>query len=64
MLMYAVSRFIIEFYRNDPRGSVMMFSTSQFISLILAPLAVVMLVVLSRRREGEPTAQGRAKKAA
>src|SRR5512138_951054 len=38
MLLYAISRFIIEFYRNDPRGSVMMFSTSQFISLILAPL--------------------------
>src|SRR5436190_12812021 len=44
MLMYAISRFIIEFYRNDPRGSVLMFSTSQFISLLLAPLAIVMLV--------------------
>ena len=44
MLLYAISRFIIEFYRNDPRGSVLMFSTSQFISLVLAPLAVIMLV--------------------
>jgi phosphatidylglycerol:prolipoprotein diacylglycerol transferase len=61
MLMYAVSRFIIEFYRNDPRGSVMMFSTSQFISLILAPLAVVMLVALGRRSEPAPE---RARKAA
>src|SRR5437764_4821296 len=38
MLLYAVSRFIIEYYRGDPRGSVGPFSTSQFISLLLAPL--------------------------
>jgi phosphatidylglycerol:prolipoprotein diacylglycerol transferase len=31
MLLYAISRFIIEFYRGDPRGSVGIFSTSQFI---------------------------------
>src|SRR4051794_3348400 len=48
MLLYAISRFIIEFYRNDPRGAVLMFSTSQFISLVLAPLAIVMLVALGR----------------
>ena len=35
MLLYAVSRFIIEFYRGDPRGMVLGFSTSQFISLVL-----------------------------
>jgi len=46
MLLYAVSRFIIEFFRDDPRGMVFMFSTSQFISLLLAPLSVVMLVYL------------------
>jgi len=61
MLLYAISRFIIEFYRGDPRGSVGMFSTSQFISIILAPLAIVMLVRLSRRIEPEPK---RARKAA
>ena len=54
MLLYAVSRFAIEFFRGDPRGAVGMFSTSQFISLILAPLAVVMLVILARRSEPEP----------
>src|SRR5260221_11913658 len=48
MLLYAISRFIIEFYRGDERGTVGMFSTSQFISILLAPLAVVMLVYLSR----------------
>jgi phosphatidylglycerol---prolipoprotein diacylglyceryl transferase len=36
MLLYAISRFIIEFYRGDDRGTVGMFSTSQFISIVLA----------------------------
>jgi phosphatidylglycerol:prolipoprotein diacylglycerol transferase len=43
VLMYAVSRFIIEFFRGDDRGMVSMFSTSQIISLVLAPLSIVML---------------------
>ena len=43
MLLYAVSRFIIEFYRADERGFVMGLSTSQFISVVLAPLSLVML---------------------
>src|SRR5262249_21119838 len=54
MLLYAVSRFIIEFYRGDERGAVGMFSTSQFISLLLVPIAIVMLVLLSRVVEPEP----------
>ena len=61
MLVYAISRFIIEFYRADERGTVGMFSTSQFISLVLAPLAVIMLVYLSRAKTPE---QKRARKAA
>jgi phosphatidylglycerol---prolipoprotein diacylglyceryl transferase len=61
MLLYAISRFIIEFYRNDPRGAVLMFSTSQFISLVLAPLAIVMLVALGRQSAPAPE---RARKAA
>ncbi len=55
MLLYALSRFVIEMFRGDERGMVLMFSTSQFISVILAPLAVGMLVHLSRRAPvGEP----------
>jgi phosphatidylglycerol---prolipoprotein diacylglyceryl transferase len=61
MLLYAISRFIIEFFRGDERGMVGMLSTSQFISVLLAPLAVVMLVYLSRRTSPEPK---RARKAA
>jgi phosphatidylglycerol:prolipoprotein diacylglycerol transferase len=65
MLLYAVSRFIIEFYRGDERGTIFMFSTSQFISVILAPLAIVMLVYLARRAEAPvPELKRRSGKAA
>jgi len=61
MLLYAVSRFVIEFYRGDERGSVGIFSTSQFISILLAPLAVTMLVYLARAQSPAPrTARKRA----
>jgi phosphatidylglycerol:prolipoprotein diacylglycerol transferase len=49
MLLYAVSRFVIEFYRGDERGMVAGLSISQFISVVLAPLSVFMLVYLRRR---------------
>jgi phosphatidylglycerol:prolipoprotein diacylglycerol transferase len=49
MLFYGISRFIIEFYRGDSRGTIGMFSTSQFVSLLIVPLSIVMLFVLSRR---------------
>ena len=64
MLLYAVSRFIIEFYRGDPRGEIFGVSTSQFISLILAPLSLGMLVWLSRATPTEPQQIGRARKVA
>ena len=63
LLLYAITRFVIEIYRGDPRGIVMGFSTSQFISLILAPVAVVMLVYLSRQTSKAPEFK-RAKRAA
>ena len=61
IFLYAISRYIIEIFRGDERGMVGIFSTSQFISLILAPLAVVMLVYLSRAKLPAPkTARKRA----
>ena len=57
MLLYAISRYIIEFYRGDPRGSIGPFSTSQFISLLLAPLAIGMLLYLGRF-SGGPAHEG------
>jgi phosphatidylglycerol:prolipoprotein diacylglycerol transferase len=47
--LYGVSRFIIEFYRGDERGSLAGLSTSQVISIVLVPLSVFMLVWLARR---------------
>ena len=65
MLLYAVSRFIIEIYRGDPRGMVLGFSTSQFISLILGPLSLAD-AGLSRPRRHRTVANAgvRAKRAA
>lgn len=34
VIVYSIGRFFIEFLRNDPRGNVMMLSTSQFIAII------------------------------
>jgi phosphatidylglycerol:prolipoprotein diacylglycerol transferase len=49
VLLYAVSRFVIEFYRGDDRGFLFdLLSTSQVISVVLAPLSLVMLWYLSR----------------
>jgi phosphatidylglycerol:prolipoprotein diacylglycerol transferase len=55
MFLYAVSRYIIEMYRGDPRGTVFeIFSTSQFISVVLAPLSLAMLFWLSRTNPVTP----------
>ncbi len=63
MLLYGVSRFVIEFYRGDSRGMVVdALSTSQFVSVILVPLAIVMLFLLSRRVD--PTSHVAAQRAA
>jgi phosphatidylglycerol---prolipoprotein diacylglyceryl transferase len=64
MFLYAVSRYIIEIYRGDPRGMVLGFSTSQFISLVLAPLSVAMLIYLSRTSPEAPEEAMRRKRVA
>jgi len=40
LVFYSVGRFFLEFLRNDPRGSVTMLSTSQFISLFILAAGV------------------------
>jgi phosphatidylglycerol:prolipoprotein diacylglycerol transferase len=49
MLLYAISRYVVEIYRGDPRGMVWGMSTSQFVSLLVIPLAIVMLLRLRSR---------------
>jgi len=45
LLFYSVARFVIEFYRNDPRGWAIpqFLSTAQAVGLIAVPIAVFML---------------------
>ncbi len=49
MLLYGVGRFCIEFLRNDSRGTVGVFSTSQFISLFIIAAALLLFSWKSRR---------------
>jgi phosphatidylglycerol:prolipoprotein diacylglycerol transferase len=64
MLLYAISRFIVEIYRGDPRGEVFGIPTSQFISLVLGPLSLLMLVWLRKTSPEAPQEQRRRKLAA
>ena len=41
LILYSIGRFVIEFIRDDPRGNIGFFSTSQFISLFIALLGVL-----------------------
>jgi phosphatidylglycerol:prolipoprotein diacylglycerol transferase len=57
ILLYGISRFVVEIYRGDDRGAVGMFSTSQFISIVAIPLAIAMLVWLRARASKSPAAR-------
>jgi phosphatidylglycerol:prolipoprotein diacylglycerol transferase len=50
MLLYGISRFIVEMFRGDDRGMMLGVSTSQFVSILVVPLAIVMLLRLRQRR--------------
>ncbi len=49
MLLYAISRYIIEIYRGDERGMVAGMATSQFVSILIVPLSIIMLLRLRKR---------------
>jgi phosphatidylglycerol:prolipoprotein diacylglycerol transferase len=49
MALYGVSRFIVEIYRGDPRGVIMGLATSQFVSVLIVPISLVMLWRLASR---------------
>ena len=63
LLLYAISRYIIEIYRGDERGMIFGVSTSQFVSILLVPLSLVMLWRL-RARGTTPPGAGAAAQAA
>ncbi len=64
MLFYGVSRFVIEFFRGDTRGMIGPLSTSQFVSILIVPLSIVMLFLLSRRPDPSTKTSARRAKAA
>jgi phosphatidylglycerol:prolipoprotein diacylglycerol transferase len=52
VLLYGVTRSVIEIFRGDPRGHIWFFSTSQFIGIIFAILSLIMLRRLGRKKQG------------
>lgn len=59
-ILYAVARFIIEFWRDDPRGALLGLSTSQFIALLLAVGSIGVYVYRMRQGRGAGTAESEA----
>lgn len=49
LIFYSVGRFLIEILRNDPRGNVSVLSTSQFISVFMLAIGVVVLGLLKKK---------------
>ncbi|MDR1629538.1 MAG: prolipoprotein diacylglyceryl transferase [Oscillospiraceae bacterium] len=48
ILIYAVGRFILEFFRGDMQRGVYLLSTSQWISLLMIPAGIFLLVLRNR----------------
>ena len=57
VILYSVGRFIVEFFRADPRGEVPLgsrvLSTSQFISLLVLPIAIGVAVLINLPKESK-----------
>lgn len=61
LLMYSVGRFIIEFFRSDPRGSFWIFSTSQWLSFVAFLMAIVWMLFLNARSKAQELKAAEAK---
>lgn len=49
MILYSAGRFGVEFFRADHRGSVGVFSTSQFISLFIFAIGIALFVYVTKK---------------
>lgn len=50
LIIYPICRFIIEFYRDDPRGTVIWgLTTSQFIGIIVFIIAIIAQIIFAKR---------------
>jgi phosphatidylglycerol:prolipoprotein diacylglycerol transferase len=59
LMIYAVVRFTIEFWRDDPRGSLLGISTSQFIAVLMFIFGFVMTLIARKRHAAKDAAQRR-----
>ncbi len=48
LILYSVGRFFVEFLRGDYRGEVWIFSTSQFISVLMLILGILVMIAAER----------------
>ncbi len=51
LILYSIGRFGVEFFRNDHRGAIGIFSTSQFISLFMVLIGVVGFICLLKKKQ-------------
>ena len=58
-VLYSIGRFIIEYFRGDDRGYAVesLFSTSQFIGILIFGISVFMLITMGRNRTGPSLSQ-------
>jgi phosphatidylglycerol:prolipoprotein diacylglycerol transferase len=56
-MLYSVARFIIEYWRDDPRGEILGLSTSQFIAIILFVGALATFIYRLRKPNAALQAQ-------
>lgn len=52
MILYGIGRFLVEYLRNDYRGSIGFMSTSQLISVIVCAVGVVLMVKAKKEKAG------------
>lgn len=58
LICYSVGRALVEMLRDDPRGAVGRFSTSQFISLFIFVLGVAMFFYFGKKGRTKPEGSG------
>ena len=49
VILYSIGRFVLEFFRNDPRGEIGIFSTSQFISFFTLAGGIALYFILRKK---------------
>ncbi len=58
LILYSVGRFIIEFFRDDPRGSVGPLSTSQFIAIFILAGGIALLIFTGKMQDSKSSGEG------